>query len=160
MERVGMLEGPREGQAAALLDAPISFAGITLLAAPSALQLPGALDLLAISPRCEVGEQEALPACRLLLLPGGRSTLIRRLRTDCVMSYGTSPKDSLTLSSVEPHRLTLSIQRDLVTLHGGTVERQELSLSPGARRAPMELLFRGGLLLLLGVPPEQLPDLL
>lgn len=160
MERVGILEELREGQAAALLDAPISFSGITLLAAPSASQLPESLDLLAISPRWDVGEQETLPTCRLLLLPGGRSTLIRRLRADCVMSYGTSPKDSLTLSSVEPHRLTLSIQRDLVTLRGSTVERQEVSLSPGARREPMELLFRGGLLLLLGAPPEQLPDLL
>ena len=160
MERVGILEGLREGQAAALVDAPISFSGLTLLAAQSASQLPEALDLLAISPRCTLEEQEALPACRLLLLPGDRSMLIRRLRADCVMSYGTSPKDSLTLSSVEPHRLTLSIQRDLVTLHGGTVERQEVSLSPSSGRGPMELLFRGGLLLLLGVPAEQLPDLL
>ena len=160
MERVGILEGSREGQAAALLDAPISFSGITLIAAQVAEQLPGALDLLAISPRCGVEEGEPLPTCRLLLLPGDRSTLIRRLRADCVMSYGTSPKDSLTLSSVGEHRLTLSIQRDLVTLTGGTVERQEVSLSPGSGRQPMGLLFRSGLLLLLGILPEQLPDLL
>jgi len=160
VERVGILEGLREGQAAALLDAPISFSGLTLIAAQSSSQLPKALDLLAMSPRYGVEEQEILAACRLLLLPGNRSTLIRRLRADCVMSYGTSPKDSLTLSSVEPYRLTLSIQRDLVTLQGGTVERQEVSLSPSSRRAPMELLFRGGLLLLLGVPVEHLPDLL
>lgn len=160
MERVGILEGLREGQTAALLDAPISFSGITLIAAQSADQLPETLDLLAISPRCAVEEEAILPACRLLLLPGGRSTLIRRLRADCAMSYGTSPKDSLTLSSVGEHSLTLSIQRDLVTLAGGTVERQEVSLSPSSGREPMGLLFRSGLLLLLGILPEQLPDLL
>lgn len=160
MEQVGILEHPREGQAAALLDAPLSFAGLTLKVAGSPAHLPKALDLLAISPRWEAREGAPLPTCRLLLLPGGRSTLVSRLRADCVMSYGTSQRDSLTLSSLEDHRLTLSIQRDLVTLTGGTVERQELSLSPNPGLPPLELLFRGGLLLLLGIPPEQLPDLL
>jgi len=160
LERVGILEGLREGHAAALLDAPLSFLGLTMIVAQAAEHLPGALDMLAISPRSVIPEQGALPTCRLLLLPGSRSTLIHRLQADCVMSYGTSPKDSLTLSSVESHRLTFSIQRDLITLTGETIERQEISLAPGSRREPLDLLFRGGLFLLLGVPVEQLPDLL
>ena len=72
------------------------------------------------------------------------------------MSYGASPKNSLTVSSREGDHLWAALQRELVTVDGQVVERQEFSmpLLPGQGELPS--LAVAGALLLLGVPPEEL----
>ena len=97
-------------------------------------------------------------ACRTVLLPGDAGGLLAGLRAASAVSYGTSPRDSLTISSRERGRLWAALQRELVTVDGQVVERQEfpLALEPGREELPA--LAVAGALLLLGVPPEALED--
>jgi len=77
-------------------------------------------------------------------------------RAASAVSYGLSPRDSLTVSSRERGVLWAALQRELVTVDGRVVERQEfpLALEPGAEE--LSALAAAGALLLLGVPPEEL----
>lgn len=97
-----------------------------------------------------------LPDCRTVLLPGQAGELLRTRQAASAVSYGPSPRDTLTLSSREGGHLWAALQRELVTVDGRVVEPQEfpLELEPGA--ASMSALAAAGALLLLGVPPEQL----
>lgn len=94
--------------------------------------------------------------CRTVLLPGGAGPLARALRTGQAVSYGTSPRDTLTFSSLEGDRICLALQRELVTLQGTVVEQQEMVLPFPPEASPLPFLATAGTLLLLGMPPEQL----
>lgn len=86
--------------------------------------------------------------CRVLLAPGDCPWALERIRAETVVSYGLSPRDSLTLSSLaEP---VLCVQRALPRLDGGTVEPQEVPLPP--LPAPAEVLLP-----LLGLRLLQMP---
>ena len=76
-------------------------------------------------------------------------------RAASAVSYGVSPRDSLTISSREGDTLWAALQRELVTVDGRVVERQEfpLVLAPGEEE--LAALAAAGALLLLGVPPEE-----
>ena len=78
-------------------------------------------DLLALTP-------QGLPAegsCLLLLAPGDCAEL-EGLRAERVVTYGLSPRDSLTLSSLaEP---VLCVQRALPRPDGTVIEPQEFPL--------------------------------
>lgn len=66
--------------------------------------------------------------CRLLLAPGDLQALPAQVRAETVVSYGLSPRDSLTLSSLtEP---VLCVQRALPRPDGAVVDPQELPLPP------------------------------
>lgn len=66
--------------------------------------------------------------CRLLLAPGDLPALPARVRAETVVSYGLSPRDSLTLSSLaEP---VLCVQRALPRPDGTAVDPQEFPLPP------------------------------
>ena len=95
--------------------------------------------------------------CGTVLLPGTAGPLARALNARQAVSYGTSPRDTLTFSSLEGHRLCLAVQRELVTLGGAVVEQQELVLPFSTGASPLPFLAAAGTLLLLGVPPEELP---
>ena len=110
--------------------------------------------LLVVSPQAAVRGMELPRQCRTVLLPGGmRGTLPQAASA---VSYGTSPRDSLTISSREGNTLWAALQREVVTLGGQVVERQEfpLTLAPGEEALPA--LATAGALLLLGVPWEEL----
>lgn len=77
--------------------------------------------------------------CRTVLLPGGAGPLARALRTGQAVSYGTSPRDTLTFSSLEGDRICLALQRELVTLQGTVVEQQEMVLPFPAGSLPSAL---------------------
>lgn len=86
--------------------------------------------------------------CRLLLAPGDRPAVLARVRAETVVSYGLSPRDSLTLSSLaEP---VLCAQRALPRPDGTVIEAQEFPLPP--LPAPAE-----ALLPLLGLRLLQMP---
>ena len=83
-------------------------------------------DFLALTPRgCRMLEKQDVTAA-LLLLPGNCGT--GRFRAQTVVTYGLSPRDSITFSSLrEP---VLCVQRALPLVCGGVLEPQEFPL-PG-----------------------------
>lgn len=107
-------------------------------------------DLLALTVEGCRSLGHGLPLhCRILLLPGDCcGALLARLRADTVISYGLSPRDSLTLSSLTDPMLC--VQRELPRPDGGTVEPQELALRNLPGRAEI-------LLPLLGIRLLQMP---
>ena len=112
--------------------------------------------LLVVSPGALGWAGAGAVDCRTVLLPGGAGPLARALRTGQAVSYGTSPRDTLTFSSLEGDRICLALQRELVTLQGTVVEQQEMVLPFPPEASPLPFLATAGTLLLLGMPPEQL----
>lgn len=116
---------------------------------------PACPSLLVVSPRA-AARGLALPrACRTVLLPGGTGES-GPLRAAGAVSYGASPRDSLTISSREGDRLWAALQREVVTVDGQVVERQEFPVALAPGEEPLPALAAAGALLLLGVPPEEL----
>ena len=113
--------------------------------------------LLVVSPRAASLGLHLPRECRIALLPGEAEER-GALRAASAVSYGTSPRDSLTISSREGSRMWAALQRELVTVDGHVVERQEfpLTLRPGTQE--LSVLAAAGALLLLGVPPEGLNE--
>ena len=103
----------------------------------------GEWDILALTRRGCGALGKAEVHCRILLSPGDSAPPVR---AGTVITYGLSPRDSLTLSSLaEP---VLCVQRSLPRPDGTVVEPQELPLPPlpGPAEALLPLL---GLRLLL-----------
>ena len=73
-----------------------------------------------------------------------------------VVSYGLTPRDSLTLSSLGQDGLCLALQREVVTLAGRSLEPQETPLRGFAGAEPELVLAWAGVMLLVGVPVEKL----
>lgn len=150
----------REGIARAVA-AGIRQAGGQLTAGRHPAELAGRqLDLLAVSSDARGWAGAGAIACRTALLPGAAGALVRHLRVEQAVSYGVSPRDTITFSSLEGNRLCLALQRELVTLSGGVVEQQELVVPCPAGSFPLSTLAAAGVLLLAGLPPEELPQLL
>ena len=114
--------------------------------------------LLAISPRAAQRGIGLSGACRTLLLPGQTRQELENLQAASVVSYGTSSRDSLTLSSCRRKRLSVALQRELVTVEGQVVERQEFPVLRVPQMEAMSNLAVVGTLLLLGVAPEELME--
>jgi hypothetical protein len=114
------------------------------------------LDLLAISPDAGGLAGAGSITCRTVLLPGRAGALVYPLKAGSAVSYGPSPRDTITLSSLEGDQICLALQRELVTVQGGVVERQELVLPFPPGRSSQLYLASVGTLLLLGVSPEAL----
>ena len=112
--------------------------------------------LLVVSPRAADRGLELPGACRTVLLPGKAGGLLEGLRAASAVSYGTSPRDSLTISSREGDKLWAALQRELVTVGGRVVERQEFPYRLEKGEGELSALAVAGALLLLGVPPEEL----
>ena len=110
--------------------------------------------LLVVSPRAAERGLPLPERCRTVLLPGGLAGA--PLRAASAVSYGVSPRDSLTISSREGGTLWVALQRELVTVDGQVVERQEFPLTLGPGEGELPALAAAGALLLLGVPPEKL----
>lgn len=109
------------------------------------------LDLLVVSPGATGWAGAASVTCRLLLLPGSAGPLVRGMKVEGAVSYGTGPQNTITLSSLEGDKICLAIQRELVTVEGGVVERQELVLPYPVEEEPPDLFMaRVGTLLLMG----------
>ena len=106
-------------------------------------------DLMALTPSGLLQLDRGLLHCRILLLPGGTPLELAALAdAECLITYGLSSRDSLTLSSLEEP--VLCIQRTLPRPDGRTLEPQELPLD--SLPAPAE-----DLLPLLGLYLLQMP---
>lgn len=112
--------------------------------------------LLIVSPKAAARRIELPEACRIVLLPGDAGELLAGVRAASAVSYGPSLRDSLTISSREGNRIWAALQRELVTVGGQVVERQEFPLLTEERSGEQAALAVAGALLLLGVPPEEL----
>lgn len=108
------------------------------------------LDLLVVSPTAVGWAGAAALYCGTVLLPDTAGPLARSLLADRVVSYGMSPRDTLTLSSLEEERVCVAVQRELIRPDGKLVERQELVLPRTAGQSPGLLLAQAGVRLLLG----------
>ncbi len=153
--RVGIWEQD-EGVAAAV-SAALAERGAAVRTGRHPAELaPWPLELLAVAPGARGWAGAGAVRCRTVLLPGSAGPLARALLASQAVSYGTSPRDTLTFSSLEGDRLCLAVQRELVPLAGAVVEQQELVLPLPTGASPLPLLAAAGVLLLSGVPPEEL----
>lgn len=114
------------------------------------------LDLLCVSPAATGWAGLNALECRTLLLPGPAGPLARGLRCKCAVSYGASPRDTLTFSSLEGGRACAALQRELVTLDGRVVEQQEFHFSYPPQRSPLPFLAAAGALLIIGLEPVEI----
>ncbi len=83
---------------------------------------------------------EGEPRCPMAIVPGDAKS---RVEAAVAISYGLSPRDTITVSSVEPGHLALSVQREFRTLDGRLVLIQELKLDwklPPERALPVAAL--------------------
>lgn len=87
---------------------------------------------------------------RLALIPGASAAACRNIRAASAVSYGLGAQNTLTLSSMVGGSVSVALQRELVTLSGKTVERQEwvLPMDPAVPTADHFLCLSGALLLL------------
>lgn len=108
------------------------------------------LSLLVIAPDATGLAGVGLLRPRLAILPGGSVPLAQRVRAASAVSYGLGRQNTLTLSSMEGGYVSVALQRELVTLSGATVERQEWVLPyDRTQLTPEEFLCLAGALLLL-----------
>ncbi|NLF35004.1 MAG: hypothetical protein GX585_03450 [Clostridiales bacterium] len=134
---------------------------VRLVPARHPAELAGlAMTLLVVSPGATGWAGAGALSCRKVLLPGGAGPLAHAFQAESAVSYGASPKDTLTISSLSEERLCLALQRELVTVDGTVVDRQELVLPFSKGRAALPFLASVGALLLLSVPPEELSAVL
>lgn len=112
--------------------------------------------LLVVSPRAAAHGDGRPERCRMALLPGDTPLPGWNLQAASAVSYGSGPKNTLTLSSREGRKLWLALQRELVTIQGQVVDRQEFPWMLDHGASPQSALAVAGALLLLGVPPDQL----
>lgn len=70
------------------------------------------------------------------------------------ITYGLGPQNTVTLSSRGQEGCMLALQRDIVTLAGTRLERQEIPLPP--LNQPERALAAAGALLAAGCPPDGL----
>ena len=96
-------------------------------------------------------EQSIRISCGILLLPGdvaAGGTNGDIFDAECIVTYGMSPKNTITLSSISEESCVLALQRELVTTKGDVLERQEIKIK--GRMRPDCLLAVMGALLILG----------
>ena len=110
-------------------------------------------DLLVLAPTPGTRPPKP-PVCRVLLTP---ERLGVGWTVPAAVSYGPSPRDTLTFSSLDGPGMVLSLQREVVTLDGRRVDRQEIPLP--VRGDLLTTLAWAGTLLLAGVSPGDLPRL-
>ena len=90
--------------------------------------------------------------CGILLLPGDADAEI--IDAGCIVTYGMSPKNTITFSSIGENVCVVALQRELLTAGGEMLEQQEFKVKSSLR--PDILLAVAGALLILG---QKLPEL-
>lgn len=146
--REGIYERLEAGLAAAGVPRPVFLRGEH----PADFAEGEPLDLLVVSPGAVGWAGAGAVRCRTVLLNGAAGPLARGLHAESAVSYGSSAKDTITLSSLEGDQICVAVQRELVTVGGRTVERQELVFPFPAGSSPLPWLASVGALLLLDVP--------
>ncbi len=116
-------------------------------------------NLIVIPPKSAMDEGEKNPqSCKILLIPDTGTELLGFYDADCVVSYGLSEKSTISPSSISDYETVISLQRELPTLDGEIIERQEISLRRPEGLIEESFLAVVGMFLINGVPPEKLSD--
>ena len=154
MYTVGILE--RTGGLSAFLAAhlPPALLDRADLCPAGSLAAGEILDLLVVSPDW-TGENRSVSPCRAMLIPGRLAHLAEGLTASWAVSFGLSPKDTLTLSSMGEETIHLALQREIVTLTGQRQDPQEFPLDRQDHTALCQILACVGIQLLLGVEPGE-----
>ena len=95
-------------------------------------------------------------ACDTVVLPGLCALETAGARQ--IVSYGLSPRDTLTLSSMNGGNMVAALLREIVNIGGKRLDRQEIVLPPGNGLNPAGLLAALGALLCAGADPVALPQ--
>lgn len=103
-------------------------------------------DIIVISPGAAGIEPEEPVKCRLLLTP--EKARAEFAEAGCVVTYGMSGRSTLTISSIQDREDMIAVQREVPTVSGRIIERQEISVRGGGE--PERLLALEGTMLLLG----------
>ncbi|NLO47788.1 MAG: hypothetical protein GX111_05645 [Clostridiales bacterium] len=111
------------------------------------------IDLLIISPNAHFTKKTDLSA-KCILLPGTLLDSLNGVESDYVITYGMSPRDTVTASSISDDGIVITLQRELVTLSGEILERQDLPKMPLRLPPPEKMMVVISALLLIGVPPD------
>ncbi len=106
------------------------------------------VDLL-IVPR---GSSDSADSAGCLLLAGGKAKSKAAREVSC----GLSLKDVLTLSSIGDNSVMLALQKDIYTLDGALLERQDIPVAVSEHAEPEAVLAAAGALLLLGAGSDGL----
>lgn len=90
--------------------------------------------------------------CAAAVLPGSlRAEIAGKIDAKCLVTYGMSSKDTITVSSAKD-TLMLSVQRELIDLSGKRTEIQEIRLHPLFQENQEYIMAAAGVLLLSGIP--------
>jgi len=117
----------------------------------------GTYDLFVAGSLADASPPPTSLSCQALLLPGdSQIAAFSQIPSKWVVSFGLSPKDSITVSSLTPDSALLALQRELVTLDGQVVEQQEIPIPMPRTTSAQGVMALYGSLLLLNIPPEQL----
>lgn len=104
------------------------------------------LTLLVIAPEMTAAVCGQRIACQILLTPDAMVT--ERIETPCVVGYGMSAQDTLTLSSVGEKSCILALQRE-IELSGYVLERQEMTVSRPKGLTPEETIAVMGTMMII-----------
>lgn len=112
-------------------------------------------DLLIVSPKSQCRAEKIVDS-KCILLPGDLLDGHGEITSEYAISYGMSPRETITVSSLSQEGAVISLQRELVTLAGEVLEQQELPKIPLMNASPEHVMTIAGALLLAGVPPENI----
>lgn len=160
MYRVGILEAAG-GQVAPRLQEELQAAGrelpMLLTCGERFSCFRGTYDLFVVAATAagailppDVGNQPIQAG--ILLVPGSAAAeLMPAFQADCVVTYGLSGKDSITLSSLNRHTAVLALQREFRTLLGEMVGQQEIPIRFAHSMSAPTLMAVYGCLYALGI---------
>ena len=120
-----------------------------LRAAEKSEDVAGSPDVLLVSPGCAAAHVASPVSCGTLVFPGDSKLPAAHFRADSVVTYGMSPRNTVTYSSIAEDSCVIAVQRELKSFHGETVESQELRVEGGMH--PDTLLAVTAAALVLGV---------
>lgn len=114
-------------------------------------------ELLVVSPAAALGTMSVKTSvsCGYALLPGGNPKLLKAVKPECIVSYGMSDKDTISVSGAGANSVMLSVRRELPVMGGGVVEQQELRVDAGDMTNDMVMAVKTAQLIL-GTQPESL----
>ena len=105
-----------------------------------------------------VGEHPPQADCRVAVVSGQSAP--PPLGAEQVVTYGLSPKDTLTISSAVDRDIALALQREIVDVLGRRTDRQEILLTRPTHLGLEQTLACAGGLLALGVEAGHIPQML
>jgi hypothetical protein len=163
MTELAVIDSRRDGQpddstAAAIISAIREHGGspekVRIVNASSCAEISGRPDILVLTGdaagTCLMTSERI--QCEILLLPGDFVACendAHGFDARCIVTYGMSPKNTITFSSISETTCVLAIQREFLTVNGDMLERQEIKIAGGMR--PDRLLAVAGALLILGL---------